>query len=242
MNQWRLESHPILEIPERKAIPFTWNNRSLQALEGDTIASALFANGVRIFGCHPKDNSPQGIFCANGQCAQCMVIAGGRQVKACMTHVTQANQYRVNAYRTADVTLRNIDEPAGDILEREGLERLILLPGIGESIAHSIEQMVRSGRLNFLERLQGETEPERILATVPGIVPELALRVHELNMINDWVVIYRDDSQGNDQWTVVASHLGPLPGKRIVRGREEECSQYYKQLPEEKAEKQLTLL
>ena len=51
------------------------------------IASALYAHGIRIFGHHPKDNAPQGIFCANGQCAQCMVIADGLPVKACMTAV-----------------------------------------------------------------------------------------------------------------------------------------------------------
>ena len=49
------------------------------------ISSALIANGVHIFGHHAKDGSPQGIFCANGQCSQCLVIADGRPVKACMT-------------------------------------------------------------------------------------------------------------------------------------------------------------
>ena len=36
------------------------------------------------FGHHPKDGSPQGIFCANGQCAQCLVLADGMPVKSCM--------------------------------------------------------------------------------------------------------------------------------------------------------------
>ncbi|MGE5674261.1 MAG: FAD-dependent oxidoreductase, partial [Mycobacterium leprae] len=49
-----------------------------------TISSALFANGVRTFGHHHKDGAPQGIFCANGQCAQCLVLADGKPVKACV--------------------------------------------------------------------------------------------------------------------------------------------------------------
>jgi len=49
------------------------------------ISSALIANSIHIFGHHAKDGSPQGIFCANGQCSQCLVIADGRPVKACMT-------------------------------------------------------------------------------------------------------------------------------------------------------------
>ncbi|MFN2225017.1 MAG: 2Fe-2S iron-sulfur cluster-binding protein, partial [Anaerolineae bacterium] len=63
---------------------FYWQGQKLTAREGETIASALFANGVRIFGHHPKDGAPQGIFCANGQCAQCLVLADGKPVKSCM--------------------------------------------------------------------------------------------------------------------------------------------------------------
>jgi NADPH-dependent 2,4-dienoyl-CoA reductase/sulfur reductase-like enzyme/Fe-S-cluster-containing hydrogenase component 2/bacterioferritin-associated ferredoxin len=59
----------------------------MHACEGETIASALFANGVRIFGHHHRDGAPQGIFCANGQCAQCLVMADGLPVKACMIPV-----------------------------------------------------------------------------------------------------------------------------------------------------------
>ncbi len=59
----------------------------MRAYEGETISAALFANGVRIFGHHHKDDAPQGIFCANGQCAQCLVIADDLPVKACMTPV-----------------------------------------------------------------------------------------------------------------------------------------------------------
>ncbi len=52
------------------------------------ISSALIAAGVHIFGHHAKDGSPQGIFCANGQCSQCLVLADGRPAKACMTPLT----------------------------------------------------------------------------------------------------------------------------------------------------------
>jgi len=87
MENWRISKHPILPIEERETIEFTWQGKTLQAYAGETIAAALFANGIRIFGYHPKDGSPQGIFCANGQCAQCTVIADGLPVKSCMTLV-----------------------------------------------------------------------------------------------------------------------------------------------------------
>jgi NADPH-dependent 2,4-dienoyl-CoA reductase/sulfur reductase-like enzyme/Fe-S-cluster-containing hydrogenase component 2/bacterioferritin-associated ferredoxin len=85
MAKYRITKHPIVEIPNRHEVAFTWNGVQLTGYEGEMISSALFASGNHIFGHHPKDNSPQGIFCANGQCSQCLVIADGHAVKSCMT-------------------------------------------------------------------------------------------------------------------------------------------------------------
>jgi sarcosine oxidase subunit alpha len=88
MSGFRIEHHPILPIEPRGKVEFTWKGKGLIALEGETIAAALFANGIRTFGHHPKDGSPQGIYCANGQCAQCMVLADDLPVKACVELIT----------------------------------------------------------------------------------------------------------------------------------------------------------
>jgi NADPH-dependent 2,4-dienoyl-CoA reductase/sulfur reductase-like enzyme len=85
MKPKRIESHPVLDVPERKPANFYWNDEKLAGFEGEMISSALFANGVQVFGHHHKDKSPQGMFCANGQCSQCLVIADGLPVKSCMT-------------------------------------------------------------------------------------------------------------------------------------------------------------
>lgn len=85
MAQNRITRHPILDIAPGEEVAFSWNGRPLTGFAGEMIASALIANGIAVFGHHPKDHSPQGIFCANGQCAQCMVMADGLPVKSCMT-------------------------------------------------------------------------------------------------------------------------------------------------------------
>jgi NADPH-dependent 2,4-dienoyl-CoA reductase/sulfur reductase-like enzyme/Fe-S-cluster-containing hydrogenase component 2 len=92
MTLKRITQHPILEIPESKEVAFTWNGKKMTGYEGEMISAALFANGIHIFGHHPKDNSPQGMFCANGQCSQCLVITDGLPVKACMTPLVEAMQ------------------------------------------------------------------------------------------------------------------------------------------------------
>lgn len=86
---FRLKSHPILPIEERTEVSFTFNGKSIKAYEGEVITSALFANGIRVFGHHARDNGAQGIFCANGQCSQCLVLVDGIPVKGCMTSVRE---------------------------------------------------------------------------------------------------------------------------------------------------------
>jgi NADPH-dependent 2,4-dienoyl-CoA reductase/sulfur reductase-like enzyme/Fe-S-cluster-containing hydrogenase component 2/bacterioferritin-associated ferredoxin len=107
----RIEEHPILEARGKATVPFYFNGRKLWAREGEVISSALFAHGIGIFGHHPKDQSPQGIFCANGQCAQCLVIADGVPVKGCMVPVTEGMEV---------TTCDDIPElPADDVPPRE---------------------------------------------------------------------------------------------------------------------------
>lgn len=88
----RIDRHPILQAEGEACVPFYFNGRKLLAKEGEVISSALFAYGIKVFGHHPNDGSPQGIFCANGQCAQCLVIADGVPVKSCMAVVKEGMQ------------------------------------------------------------------------------------------------------------------------------------------------------
>jgi hypothetical protein len=54
-------------------------------------------------------------------------------------------------------------------------------------------------------------------------------RAHELSRTRDWVVIYyrRDGAAG--QCTVVTVRRGRLLDLRVVRGRERECAQHYRE-------------
>ncbi|MCP3875919.1 MAG: FAD-dependent oxidoreductase [Desulfobacteraceae bacterium] len=89
MTKNRINAHPILDVSKKKRVSFYWNKSKLIAKKDEMISSALFANNIKIFGHHHKDGSAQGIFCANGQCAKCSVIANGVPVKACMTGIKE---------------------------------------------------------------------------------------------------------------------------------------------------------
>lgn len=54
-------------------------------------------------------------------------------------------------------------------------------------------------------------------------------RAHELGRTRDWVVIYfQTDGGAEAQRTVVTEMQGPLRGRRVVRGRERDCTDFYR--------------
>ncbi|MGI9626296.1 MAG: helix-hairpin-helix domain-containing protein [Longimicrobiales bacterium] len=52
-------------------------------------------------------------------------------------------------------------------------------------------------------------------------------RAHALNRTHDWVVLFFEEDGREDQCTVVTEYQGGLAGRRVVRGRELECYDYY---------------
>jgi predicted flap endonuclease-1-like 5' DNA nuclease len=258
-----------------------------------------------------------------------------------------ANRFRVRAYRAAAETIERLAVPAAEIAQQQGTDGLQALPGIGVSLARSIHTLVVTGQLPMLDRLRGRMDPVSLLASIPGVGPALATRLHDdlgidtleqlemaahdgrltevggigpkklqgiidsltarlgrvrqspgrtaghptaeplvqelldvdreyreaaqagrlqriaphrfnpkkeawlpilhtqrgahhytalfsnsalanqLKKTRDWVILYYDDDHGERQCTVITSHQAPFSGKRIVRGREEDCAAYY---------------
>ena len=257
----------------------------------------------------------------------------------------EANRFRVQAYQQAATALRGLSCPVSEVFAKEGIAGLEKIPGVGETIARSIRDILLHGKLAMLQRLRGEHDPLALLRSVPGVgkvtawklyedlgiesleeleaaahdgrlerfpgmgakriagirdslaqrlgrirqepsaplqredapVAELldvdrqyreeaaagalkkiaprrfnpsgeawlpvfhtargprqytalfsnTARAHELNKTQDWVVLYYDGASGERQCTIITSEFGPLQGKRIVRGRENECREHY---------------
>ena len=90
-----------------------------------------------------------------------------------------ANRFRVQAYHQAAAVLRGLARPVSEIFAEEGLAGLEKLPGVGESIARAIRDILRHGRLAMLDRLRGEHDPIALLTSVPGIGKALAWKLHD---------------------------------------------------------------
>ena len=89
----RIQNHPILEFPERKPVRFFYEGKPMVGREGDTIASALHANGISVLSRSVKDNRPRGFYCAIGNCGSCqMRVDGVNNVRTCITELTPGMQ------------------------------------------------------------------------------------------------------------------------------------------------------
>jgi predicted flap endonuclease-1-like 5' DNA nuclease len=90
-----------------------------------------------------------------------------------------ASPFRVRAYRTAAATVRTLPVSVAALYHDVGLDGLEQIPGVGRAIARAIRDLLIRGRLPLLDHLRGEADPEALLATIPGIGPAFAERLHQ---------------------------------------------------------------
>lgn len=84
MSAERLPSHPTQRIDRARTVGFTFAGRSYTGFAGDTVGSALYAAGVRIFSRSFKYHRPRGLLCCRGHCPNCLVnVDGIPNVRAC---------------------------------------------------------------------------------------------------------------------------------------------------------------
>ncbi len=82
----RIIQHPILCFEQKAQVPFTFNGQFVCGYEGDTIASALHALGIKKLSESSRLHRPRGFYCAIGNCSSChMIVDGVPNVKTCIT-------------------------------------------------------------------------------------------------------------------------------------------------------------
>jgi DNA polymerase (family 10) len=89
-----------------------------------------------------------------------------------------ANRYRVRAYRNAARTISTLSRNVSEMVE-EG-EDLTDLPGIGEDLAGKIEEIVKTGDLKQLEKVEQRTPPALAkMLDVAGLGPKRVQTIYE---------------------------------------------------------------
>jgi sarcosine oxidase subunit alpha len=86
----RLPPQPGERIDRAAPVGFTFDGKPVEALAGDTIASALFVQGQRTFSRSFKYHRRRGLLCCAGQCPNCLVaVDGAPGVRACTEPVRE---------------------------------------------------------------------------------------------------------------------------------------------------------
>lgn len=100
----RSHSGSAASLPMQHRVTFSFEGRTLQAAEGQSVASALVADGVSVFGRSSKYHRPRGYRCGRGYCSCCsMRVNGLPGVRACMTTVSSGMTVeREHSWPTAD--------------------------------------------------------------------------------------------------------------------------------------------
>lgn len=87
------------------------------------------------------------------------------------------NVFKISAYRKVADTIANLPEEVATLWKEH---RLREVPGVGDAIEGKIEELLTTGRLNFLERLEEEIPPDLItLLELPGIGPKTAMLLYK---------------------------------------------------------------
>ena len=99
-----------------------------------------------------------------------------------LLEIENANPFRVRAYRNAARQLQGMGVAASDMVA--GGEDLTELPGIGDDLAAKIQEIVETGKCQFLEKLRKKTPPTITeLLKIPGLGPKRVRALyHELDV------------------------------------------------------------
>ncbi len=90
-----------------------------------------------------------------------------------------ASPFRINAYRRAADAVAQGGRDLRACAASGGHDALEAIPAVGKSIAGAIAEMLSTGRWGFLERLKGESDPEALFCSIPGIGPTLARQIQD---------------------------------------------------------------
>ncbi len=94
----RLPLHGGLE--RGRLLSIEVNGEPVGAYEGETIAGALLAAGIRTCRITARRGQPRGLYCGIGLCYECVVVVDGRpNTRACLTYVAPGMRVRTQVGR-----------------------------------------------------------------------------------------------------------------------------------------------
>ena len=88
---YKIEEHPILEVPQAEKVSFTFNGQTVTGEKGFTIAAALHQSGFPVHSHSLKDRN-RSLECGIGKCGACEMLVNGEVKRICITKVDEVKE------------------------------------------------------------------------------------------------------------------------------------------------------
>jgi len=100
----RIKNHPILgKLDKGREVRFFYDGKEYTGREGEPVAAALYAAGIRIHSYSPRKKRPRGIFCMIGKCTDCVMVINGRpNLRTCVTTLEEGMDIRTQMGNTLE--------------------------------------------------------------------------------------------------------------------------------------------
>ena len=111
----RLNAQHGERIDRGRPLTFFFDDETVEGFAGDSVASALFASGRRVFSRSFKYHRPRGLYCCSGSCPNCLMeVDGVPNVRACVEPARQGAVVRAqNVLPTLEWDLLSIVDKVG---------------------------------------------------------------------------------------------------------------------------------
>ena len=94
---YKIEKHPILDIPQSDIVEFLFEGKPVQGRKGYTIAKALHEAGFPVHS-HSLQGRNRSLECGIGKCGACEMLVDGRVRRICITAVDGVREVRTIAH------------------------------------------------------------------------------------------------------------------------------------------------
>lgn len=88
------------------------------------------------------------------------------------------DRFRIVAYERAATEIEKYPKELTDVYGEGGIDALNKISGVGESIAEKIEELIKTGKLKYLDDIKKEVPVSEVeFISIPGIGPKMAVKI-----------------------------------------------------------------
>ena len=139
-------------------VTISFDGQPIEAFVGDTVASAVYGAGIRLFSRSFKYHRPRGLLCCTGSCPNCMVTVDGTpNVRACTTPVAPGMRVEPqNAFPSLEIDLLNTVDRLDRLLPVGFYYKTLIYPRSAWPLYETVLRHIAGlGKVDFTKKVPG---------------------------------------------------------------------------------------